>query len=62
MYLNVVVYEVSDHICNVLVDQDDCYVIPICKVLERVLNLLYGRLCKASSALSQREPVAAQWV
>ena len=47
-YLNVIVYEVSDHICNVLVDQDDRYVISVCEVLECVLDFLGGRLCSAN--------------
>ena len=58
-YLDVVAYEVSDHIGNVLVDQDDCYVIPVCEVLECVLDLLYGCLCKVSDSLSHKKRVAA---
>ncbi len=45
-HLYVVVYEMSDHVGDMLVDQDDCYVVPIGEVFECVLNLLDRSLCK----------------
>ena len=60
-HLYVVVYEMPDHVGNMLVDQDDCYVVPICKVFECVLYLLDRSLCSTglvslSTMSSIREP------
>ena len=57
MYLDVIVYEVSDHICDVLVDQNNRYVISVCEVLECVLNLLGGCLCSANEPSVITSPV-----
>lgn len=45
VHLDVVVYEMPDHVGDMLVDQDDCYVVPVCKILECVLYLLDRSLC-----------------
>ena len=48
--LNVVVYEMSDHVGNVLVYEDDGYVISVGEVLEGILYLLDSCLCRMSRA------------
>ena len=57
-YLYVVLDEMPDHVGDVLVDQDDCNVISIGKVLEGILYLLHRRLCNIIQH-SQHSLVAA---
>ena len=59
LYLDVLVYKVSDHVGNLLIDRYSCYIIPVREVLKGVLDLLDGCLCTTTYADSHGEPVAA---